>query len=285
MRFLIVPLGSHPVAKYMGSVDSRYSCTFLDSAWRELFSRSEPPGTEPFDVVGRIMQYVAGASVTHQLPVAEAMLTCKHKFPDEDSYQKFIPFIGVRLPTWASSSPCGAWVGHSIRAGAGWDYIPWGMENLFPKSPSSPYGDVIGLQVDYWLAQGTERRKEGEKRDASSKNTLKSVFRSVQVSRLPSGAESQPSGTMAMTVVTKEKNKKVPTIFLSKKPKEKEVDSKSQVIEGISRLICSAKQQQTMLKVSIDGVEWSDIKFFQLAAQWPTHVKHFPVGLFGSKPG
>lgn len=32
--------------------------------------------------------------------------------------------------------------------------------------------------------------------------------------------------------------------------------------------------------VSIDGVEWSDIKFFQLAAQWPTHVKHFPVGLF-----
>ena len=116
----------------------------------------------------------------------------------------------------------------------------------------------------------------------------------------------------------------VPTIFLSKKPREKEVDSKSQVIEGISRLICSAKQQQTMLRgaggawvereggrgavalpsdpgkmalaapvtpspplsppVSIDGVEWSDIKFFQLAAQWPTHVKHFPVGLFsGSK--
>lgn len=103
------------------------------------------------------------------------------------------------------------------------------------------------------------------------------------------------------------------------------MDSKSQVIEGISRLICSAKQQQTMLRgghswerrdkglwdrevmsprnpgkmalavlvtsylplsppVSIDGVEWSDIKFFQLAAQWPTHVKHFPVGLFsGSK--
>ncbi len=37
--------------------------------------------------------------------------------------------------------------------------------------------------------------------------------------------------------------------------------------------------------VSIDGVEWHDVKFFQLAAQWPTHVKHFPVGIFGySKP-
>lgn len=157
---------------------------------------------------------------------------------------------------------------------------------LFPflRSPNSPYGDVIGLQVDYWLGHPGERRREGDKRDASSKNTLKSVFRSVQVSRLPHGGEAQLSGTMAMTVVTKEKNKKVPTIFLSKKPREKEVDSKSQVIEGISRLICSAKQQQTMLRVSIDGVEWSDIKFFQLAAQWPTHVKHFPVGLFsGSK--
>ncbi|XP_038265357.2 phosphofurin acidic cluster sorting protein 1 isoform X2 [Dermochelys coriacea] len=305
MRFLIVPLGSHPVAKYLGSVDSRYSCTFLDSTWRELFGRAEPPGTEPFDVVGRIVQYVGGASVTHQLPVAEAMLTCKHKFPDEDSYQKFIPFIGVVKVGLIEDSPAATGDGDDMPV------VSLTVPSTSPPSssglvkdvcatppsspsmssglavvgsPSSPYGDVIGLQVDYWLAHPTERRKEGEKRDASSKNTLKSVFRSVQVSRLPSGGESQPSGTMAMTVVTKEKNKKVPTIFLSKKPKEKEVDSKSQVIEGISRLICSAKQQQTMLKVSIDGVEWSDIKFFQLAAQWPTHVKHFPVGLFGSKP-
>lgn len=192
--------------------------------------------------------------------------------------------------------------------------------SLDHRSPNSPYGDVIGLQVDYWLVQATEKKKEGEKKDASSKNTLKSVFRSVQVSRLPNSGETQLSGTMAMTVVTKEKNKKgelwrvalplywgcsflegklpaglcmiacplnhlallktypaslaisvptlllrvlrerlvftnwgslcflVPTIFLSKKPKEREVDSKSQMIDGISRLICSAKQQQTMLK-------------------------------------
>uniref|UniRef100_A0A8C0GMI5 Phosphofurin acidic cluster sorting protein 1/2 C-terminal domain-containing protein n=2 Tax=Chelonoidis abingdonii TaxID=106734 RepID=A0A8C0GMI5_CHEAB len=84
---------------------------------------------------------------------------------------------------------------------------------------------------------------------------------------------------MAMTVVTKEKNKKV--MFLSKKPKEKDLEPKSQVIEGITRLICTAKHQSTMLRVSIDGVEWNDVKFFQLAAQWPTHVKHLPVGIFG----
>uniref|UniRef100_A0A670JTR1 Phosphofurin acidic cluster sorting protein 1 n=1 Tax=Podarcis muralis TaxID=64176 RepID=A0A670JTR1_PODMU len=291
MKFLIIPLGSHPVAKYMGSVDSRYSGMFLDATWRELFSKSEPPMTEPFDVVGRIMQYVSGANVTHQLPVAEAMLTCKHKFQDEDSYQKFIPFIGVRgddspiisLTVPSTSPPSSSGLSRDVTATP--PSSPSMTSGLAVMgSPNSPYGDVIGLQVDYWLVQATEKKKEGEKKDASSKNTLKSVFRSVQVSRLPNSGETQLSGTMAMTVVTKEKNKKVPTIFLSKKPKEREVDSKSQMIDGISRLICSAKQQQTMLKVSIDGVEWSDIKFFQLAAQWPTHVKHFPVGLFGSKP-
>ncbi|XP_005352034.1 phosphofurin acidic cluster sorting protein 1 [Microtus ochrogaster] len=305
MRFLIIPLGSHPVAKYLGSVDSRYSSTFLDSAWRDLFSRSEPPVSEPLDVVGRVMQYVNGAATTHQLPVAEAMLTCRHKFPDEDSYQKFIPFIGVVKVGLVEDSPSTAGDGDdspvvsltvpstSPPSSSGLSRDATATPPSSPSmssalaivgSPNSPYGDVIGLQVDYWLGHPGERRREGDKRDASSKNTLKSVFRSVQVSRLPHAGEAQLSGTMAMTVVTKEKNKKVPTIFLSKKPREKEVDSKSQVIEGISRLICSAKQQQTMLRVSIDGVEWSDIKFFQLAAQWPTHVKHFPVGLFsGSK--
>ena len=67
----------------------------------------------------------------------------------------------------------------------------------------------MGLQVDYWVAPA-ERKKDVEKRDASSKNTLKCTFRSLQVSRLPlGGAEGNPSlPTMSMTVVTKEKNKK-----------------------------------------------------------------------------
>lgn len=66
----------------------------------------------------------------------------------------------------------------------------------------------MGLQVDYWVAL-TERKKDMEKRDSSSKNTLKCNFRSLQVSRLPlGGAEPSPQPTMSMTVVTKEKNKK-----------------------------------------------------------------------------
>eukprot|EP00079_Xenopus_tropicalis_P013980 XP_002943986.2 PREDICTED: phosphofurin acidic cluster sorting protein 1-like [Xenopus tropicalis] len=137
----------------------------------------------------------------------------------------------------------------------------------------------MGLQVDYWQSQGAERKKDGDRRDVAIKNTMKSNFRSLQVSRLPTPGETAVPPCMVMTIVTQEKNKKV--MFLSKKPKEKEVESRSQVIEGISRLICTAKNQNTMLRVTIDGVEWNDVKFFQLAAQWPTHVKQFPVGIFG----
>uniref|UniRef100_I3JID6 Phosphofurin acidic cluster sorting protein 1a n=1 Tax=Oreochromis niloticus TaxID=8128 RepID=I3JID6_ORENI len=188
IRFLIIPIGVHPLAKYLSSLDGKFSGLFVDASWRELFGRPEPP--------------------------------------------------------------------------------PLGTSDYCPT-------EVMGLQVDYWSSQGGGGGGE-RKKEIGMKNTLKSNFRCLQVSRL-SGGE-----LMSMTVVTKEKNKKV--IFLSKKAKEKETESRSQLIEGISRLICTSKHQHT-LRVSVDGVEWNDVKFFQLAAQWPTHVKHFPVGIFGySKP-
>uniref|UniRef100_A0A8B9HDZ2 Phosphofurin acidic cluster sorting protein 1 n=1 Tax=Astyanax mexicanus TaxID=7994 RepID=A0A8B9HDZ2_ASTMX len=287
MRFLVVPLGSHPVAKYLGSLDNRYSSSFLDSSWREFFSRSEPPQPD-VDVIGRICQYINGASITHQLPIAEAMLT----FYSFLLYFKQVVKVGLIEPTLGSTValslivPSTSPPAHALSTGMMKDAV------TPPPSPSLSGGlavlgspimshgvDAIGLQVDYWVI---EKRKDGERRD--NKNTLKSAFRSLQVSRLPSSTQGdlQPNScTMAMTVVTKEKNKKVPTIFLGKKPKERDTESKSQVIEGITRLICSAKHQQTSIRVSVDGMEWNDVKFFQLASQWPTHVKYLPVGLFG----
>uniref|UniRef100_A0A8C4H9D0 Phosphofurin acidic cluster sorting protein 1 n=1 Tax=Dicentrarchus labrax TaxID=13489 RepID=A0A8C4H9D0_DICLA len=309
MRFLVVPLGkrvcSHPVAKHLGALDNRYSSSFLDGAWRDVFSRSEPPQTDQLDVAARIAQYISGATVTHQLPIAEAMLTCKHRTRDEDSYQKFIPFIGVVKVGLIESGPSptgdteeGVAVSLAVPSTSPPSHgSPTGMIKEAATPPSSPsmgsvltaqgspsmsHGvDAIGLQVDYWLASLAEKRREGDRRDTGCKNTLKSAFRSLQVSRLPGEGSSDPQCFYNSSLYLSS----VPTIFLGKKPKEKDVDSKSQVIEGISRLICSAKQQQTILKVSIDGVEWNDVKFFQLAAQWPTHVKYLPVGLFGySKP-
>uniref|UniRef100_A0A3B4YU17 Phosphofurin acidic cluster sorting protein 2-like n=1 Tax=Seriola lalandi dorsalis TaxID=1841481 RepID=A0A3B4YU17_SERLL len=304
IRFLVIPIGSHPLAKYVASFDSKFNNIFMDTAWRELFCRTERPASDNIDVAGRVVQYLAGANVSHQFPISEAMLTYKQKSPDEDSCQKFVPFIGVvkvgiveqSLSTSVDSDDAMGGNTSILSSPTPPSAGPYGKEigGTPPQSPSvstalsgagSPCSgnEVMGLQVDYWTWQGPEKKKEGEKRDVGLKNTLKSNFRSLQVSRLPCGGELTPPPSMAMTVVTKEKNKKV--IFLSKKPKEKELDSKSQVIDGISRLICTAKHQHTMLRVTIDGVEWNDVKFFQLAAQWPTHVKHFPVGIFGyTKP-
>ncbi|XP_056383358.1 phosphofurin acidic cluster sorting protein 1 [Hyla sarda] len=292
LRFLLVPLGSHPVCKYISSLDSRYASLFFDSPWRELFGKSEVPSVEPsFDIIGRIMQYVNGANNSQQLPIAEAMLTCKHKLQEDDSYQKFIPFIGVVKVGLVETSPPNTDAEDSVSLGVGLPSTsPPSSAGVLRDSsatpPSSPSlsaslqgnagttADALGLQVDYWLS--CDRRKE---REGGGKNTLRSIFRSVVVSRLP--GPDTPPGSMSLSVVTTEsRNKKVPTIFLSKKPKEKETDAKSQIIEGITRLICSARHQQTMLRVTVDGRLFSDVKFFQVASQWPTHVKNFPVGVF-----
>ncbi|KAM7403543.1 hypothetical protein PAMA_004141 [Pampus argenteus] len=315
MRFLIIPLGAHPVSKYLGTIDYRYNSLFQDAAWRDLFHKQEAPVVvqENPDVVSRVTQYMVGANGAHQLPIAEAMLTYKQKrkksfhfdfavSPDEDSCQKFIPFIGMvkvglveQTSATSGDSDDAAPMGSSLLSSTPPQVSP-ALKEASPTPPSSPsvntsfcaysssgQAELMGLQVDYWVAP-TERKKDVEKRDSSSKNTLKCNFRSLQVSRLPlAGAEPSTQPTMSMTVVTKEKNKKV--MFLPKKSKDKEVESKSQVIEGISRLICTAKQQQTMLRVLIDGVEWNDVKFFQLAAQWSSHVKHFPIGIFGHTKG
>lgn len=302
MRFLIIPLGSHPVAKYLGSVDYRYNNFFQDVAWRDLFNKLEAQTTvtETLDVVSRITQYIAGANCAHQLPIAEAMLTYKQKSPDEESSQKFIPFVGVvkvgiveQSSATSGDSDDAAPSSSSVLSSTPPSVSP-AVKEASPTPPSSPSvtgsfssssqglgAELMGLQVDYWIAAPpVDRKRDPEKKDPSTtKNTLKCTFRSLQVSRLPASGEIATTPTMSMTVVTKEKNKKV--MFLPKKTKDKEVESKSQCIEGISRLICTAKHQQNMLRVLIDGVEWNDVKFFQLAAQWSSHVKHFPICIFG----
>ncbi|KAG9336745.1 hypothetical protein JZ751_003093 [Albula glossodonta] len=273
MRFLIIPLGSHPVSKYLGTIDYRYNSLFQDAAWRDLFHKPEAPVVvqESPDVVSRVTQYMVGANGAHQLPIAEAMLTYKQK-----------RCLQGNLTPWeeAGSSNQGdsddaAPIGTGLLSSTPPQVSP-ALKEASPTPPSSPsvntsfssysspggsQGELMGLQVDYWVAP-VDRKRDVEKRDSSSKNTLKCTFRSLQVSRLP-----------------------LAVMFLPKKTKDKEVESKSQVIEGISRLICTAKHQQTMLKVLIDGVEWNDVKFFQLAAQWSSHVKHFPIGIFGHSKG
>uniref|UniRef100_A0A673B923 Phosphofurin acidic cluster sorting protein 1 n=1 Tax=Sphaeramia orbicularis TaxID=375764 RepID=A0A673B923_9TELE len=148
MRFLVVPLGSHPVAKHLGALDNRYSSSFLDGAWRDVFSRSEPPQTDQLDVAGRIVQYISGATVTHQLPIAEAMLTCKHRTRDEDSYQKFIPFIGVSVCLGFLRLTEGVAVSLAVPSTSPPSHgSPTGMIKEAATPPSSPsMGSVLSVQ-------------------------------------------------------------------------------------------------------------------------------------------
>uniref|UniRef100_A0A6I8QH11 Phosphofurin acidic cluster sorting protein 2 n=1 Tax=Xenopus tropicalis TaxID=8364 RepID=A0A6I8QH11_XENTR len=291
LRFLIIPLGSHPVAKYLGSVDYKYNNLFQDPAWRDLFSKLDAQTTvqDPPDVASRVTQYISGANCAHQLPIAEAMLTYKQK---RHPLAIFYSLTLFTLLTGDSddAAPSGSTVLSStppsispaVKEASPTPPSSPSVTSGFSSSPSqSPGGELMGLQLDYWIAAPfAEKKKDLEKKDSTSaKNTLKCTFRSLQVSRLPSNSDVPSAPTMSMTVVMKEKNKKV--MFLPKKTKDKEVESKSQCIEGISRLICTAKHQQNMLRVLIDGVEWNDVKFFQLAAQWSSHVKHFPICIFG----
>ncbi|XP_076464545.1 phosphofurin acidic cluster sorting protein 1-like isoform X4 [Babylonia areolata] len=156
---------------------------------------------------------------------------------------------------------------------------------------SNSSGEYMDLQVDYWWtmpkSESSDKDKK-DKRDASSKFSLKTAFRSLVVSRMAPSIGAMPSSGMSvtslvppafsMTVVTKEKKQKIMRIG----KKAKDLESKSQVIDSISRMVCTTKSQNMTLTVVVDGVEWHNVKFFQLSSQWQTHIKNFPVAIFTS---
>uniref|UniRef100_A0A2K5IPP1 Phosphofurin acidic cluster sorting protein 2 n=1 Tax=Colobus angolensis palliatus TaxID=336983 RepID=A0A2K5IPP1_COLAP len=222
MRFLVIPLGSHPVARYLGSVDYRYNNFFQDLAWRDLFNKLEAQSAvqDTPDIVSRITQYIAGANCAHQLPIAEAMLTYKQKSPDEESSQKFIPFVGVVKVGIVEPS--------SATSGDSDDATPSGSGALSSTPPST-----------------SPAAKEASPTPPSSPSV--------------SGGLSSPSLWFSTTV--------------GQKAQETRVSRQS------SRGGQAVRQPSPT--VLIDGVECSDVKFFQLAAQWSSHVKHFPICIFG----
>ncbi|XP_078673347.1 phosphofurin acidic cluster sorting protein 2-like isoform X26 [Branchiostoma floridae x Branchiostoma belcheri] len=309
IKFYIVPLGGHVLARYLASIDSKYNATFNDQTWKEAFDKPDSSTQLDYqDVIGKISSFVLSANVTHQLPIAEAMLTYKAKVTDEESTQTFIPFVGdVRVGSSESanlsvSMDMDDGVSGSPQVSASLMATPTsasqqaikdlketatpptstsGSPGQLPQSPSSQT-EVLDLQIDYWLS--SPPREGGKEKDKDkkemTKGTVKTSVRWLQVNRLPvSGDVSGSTGTLTMVLVTKEKKQKI--MRIGKKAKDKEAESKSQTIEAVNRLICTSKSQSSPLKVTIDGSDWTGVKFFQLSAQWQTHIKHFPVGLFG----
>eukprot|EP00054_Salpingoeca_dolichothecata_P020526 m.129580 g.129580 ORF g.129580 m.129580 type:complete len:129 (-) comp23648_c0_seq2:115-501(-) len=108
-----------------------------------------------------------------------------------------------------------------------------------------------------------------------SQVTLKGFFKFFLLARLH--REGKP-GAFSMFAITKEK--KGLNIRL-KKTKDKGEKSKEVFTstDNLTNVICRADRSKHPLRVSIDGVVWSDVKFFSISPQWPTHIKQFPIAL------
>ncbi|XP_064603927.1 phosphofurin acidic cluster sorting protein 2-like isoform X2 [Liolophura sinensis] len=303
IRFLVIPFGASNIAKYLGSIDNVYNSLFLDNLWKETFEKTDQAKLDQQELFNRLSKYMSSANSVAQIPIAEAMVTIKGKGTDEESSQIFLPFIsevkigtpellntsvdfeeGMISPPALSGSPPGSCSGLIEKAKEGHTppsspSVNTSIPILSPATPSSsassPVGEYMELQVDYWMNQGKpdtgDKDKVGKK--DSNKCSLKSAFRSLHVSRFPPTSD----GAMPMVIVTKEKKQKI--MRLGKKSKD--VESKREAIDGICRLICTSKSQNNTLKVTVDGNEWTGVKFFQLSPQWQTHIKHFPVAIFG----
>ncbi|XP_015440258.1 PREDICTED: phosphofurin acidic cluster sorting protein 2 isoform X2 [Dufourea novaeangliae] len=295
LKFLVVPLGSNTLSKYLSSIDGKYSMLFGEE-WKELLERE---GGGASECAARVSEYLADAGTTMLLPIAEAMVTYRET---DDSSQIFIPFINdvrVGCPDSSSSASVDLEESNVTMSGSPPSLPPPGLPIPPPgrlTPPSSPNvgqpmregWEPVELQLDYW-----SKHTQGEK----GKNTLRQAFRALHVQRLP-GLGETPGHHLSMNYTTKEKKQKNYFLFAffhvipphnvatftvmrlgKKKEKEKENEPKSQTVEGVTRLICSAKTHNIPLRVSIDGTEWYGVKFFQLSAQWQTHIKTFPIAL------
>ncbi|XP_043603743.1 phosphofurin acidic cluster sorting protein 2 isoform X2 [Bombus pyrosoma] len=280
LKFFVVPLGSNTLSKYLGSIDAKYSMLFGDE-WKELLEREGGGASEG---AARVSEYLASAGTTLLLPIAEAMVTYRET---DDSSQIFIPFINdvrVGCPDSSSSASVDLEESNVTMSGSPPSLPPPVLPVPLPgrlTPPSSPNvgqptregWEPVELQLDYWSKQ-----TQGEK----GKNTLRQAFRALHVQRLPPLGET-PGHYLSMNYTTKEKKQKIMRLG-KKKEKEKENEPKSQTVEGVTRLICSAKTHNIPLRVSIDGTEWYGVKFFQLSAQWQTHIKTFPIAMLEYSP-
>ncbi|XP_067031348.1 phosphofurin acidic cluster sorting protein 2-like [Acropora muricata] len=299
LRILLIPLDSQPLAKYIASLDPKYNSLFMDNVWKDAFEHSDT--TVDFEEVSRrVKTFMSAATVTRNLPIAEALVNTKSKGSDEGSSQIFLPFVcDVRIgstdqvdeePIDTSGQPSSAGTKSTGTNSRFENLSPAAGSPQTPPNTSSPVtslheggsggggvwsSESMELQVDYWLVAGN-------KKDVN-KSSLKTTFKTLVVSRLPPLESPEEPSALQVMALTKERNKRGLEAMMRsrKKSKERDTESKNQpVVASVSKLICASKGQSSTLNVVIDGVTWSGVKFFALSSQWPTHIKYFPMGIF-----
>lgn len=274
LKFYIVPTGPSTVSRYISASDPGYGALFTGEVWNGLCERgSENSPADRAEVSSRIARYLNSMGPVTNMPIGEAMVAYRDKSVDEDSSQIFIPFIAeVRLG--CAEGGAGAGVG-AISSLEGEEC---GSPPARSSPPTTPLPDVnirlhehMELQVDYWLNVGGVKTEGAVE---CSKVTLKAAFKALLVTR--------HNSNLSLTYVIKEKKQKIMRLGKKKERSEAEI-GRTQTVDGIARLICSAKtSHHAPLKVYIDGTEWNGVKFFQLSTQWQTHVKTFPVVTSGA---
>uniref|UniRef100_G1Q6R5 Uncharacterized protein n=1 Tax=Myotis lucifugus TaxID=59463 RepID=G1Q6R5_MYOLU len=294
VHFLVILLGSNPVARYLGFMHYRYNSFFQDLAWWDLFHKLEAHCAiqDTLDILTRITQYITGTTVPPSCPSRKPCSPTSRRVPMRSPYSSFISGRQVKVGIVQQSSGT---------SGDSDDGPPGAAECFYPSlcpylcstmrlcqpthlgsewgmsSPSQGNGaKLMEGQVDYWTAaQPTDRKRDLKKKDLPTANkTLKCTFQSLQVSRLPSSGQANATPTMCMAVLTKEKKKMV--LFCPRKPR-KVVESKiqSQCLEGISHLVCREKNQENILEVHIKGVVWNEV--LPAGSPGSFRIQHFPI--------
>uniref|UniRef100_A0A2K6W7J4 Phosphofurin acidic cluster sorting protein 1 n=1 Tax=Onchocerca volvulus TaxID=6282 RepID=A0A2K6W7J4_ONCVO len=219
-----------------------------------------------------------------KLPIGEAMLQLHSKaLADEKESSQFVPFLSeVRVGQFEEDiENCTVSARFNVEAQG-----VFGVQQLSP--PLTPHNikisDPQDLLIEYWIPNN--QNNEGGANSGTSggnagavkrepqflKYSIRSAFRSFAVFRKPFSA------FLSFEFIKGRRRDKMLHKFGMKKVQRNDSEGQNSVqcINNVARLICSGKHPLT---VSIDGCVWSEIRFFQISAQWQTHVKYFPVYL------
>ncbi|XP_049823599.1 phosphofurin acidic cluster sorting protein 1 isoform X2 [Aethina tumida] len=265
-RLYIVPMGTCNMARHLATLDQGYATLFPNDQELKLD-----------DLCLRINRYlsVSASAPIAQLPLGEAMLTCY----DENS-QLFIPFVNdVRVGPADHTLSVSVDLEDTCSSPPAPSLTPPSSPNV--QARESPW-EPLELQLDYWqIPKFNEMTtlpvvKTDKTQKQDGKTSLKALFR---------GIHATPTSTSGLNLninlASKEKKQKIMRLG-KKKEKEKDTEPRNHAVEGVSRLICSARASHTApMKVYIDGVDFNGVKFFQLSSTWQTHVKNVSVALVG----
>ncbi|XP_065183407.1 phosphofurin acidic cluster sorting protein 2-like [Sycon ciliatum] len=157
------------------------------------------------------------------------------------------------------------------------------------SSGNATGSDALDLTLDYRpvnTAQPNSASSTGGKKDKESgKLTAKTTVRCAWITILPTNYQGQhsPPSAFTMVLVPKEKSKRALPFPLPRRSHGR--DKEKDAIENayLSTLVCSSTKRSTFLKVYIDTVEWTDVKFFSLSP--PSRTLFFPVATFSESSG